>query len=84
MSWEPGFHMRSDGQLNLDPDLYLVHLHRMDYEICLARHRWRRERSWNQRDLDAGWAVHNRITEEEEFERWFYEDDSWMKERTVW
>ena len=77
MSWEPGFHMRSDGELNLDPDLHLVHLHRMDYDICLARHRWRRERSWNQRDLTAGWAVHNRITEEEEFERWFYEDDNW-------
>jgi hypothetical protein len=81
MEWEPGFHMRSDRQLNLDPDLYLVHLHRMDYEICLARHRWRRDRSWNRRDLDAGWAVHNRITEEEAFQRWFYEDDSWMKEQ---
>jgi Glycosyl transferase family 2 len=77
MTWEPGFHTRSDGQLNLDPDLHLIHLHRMDYEICLARHRWRRERRWNQRDLTAGWAVHNRITEEQDFERWFYEDDNW-------
>jgi hypothetical protein len=68
MTWEPGFH-------------YLIHLHRMDYEICLARHRWRRERSWNQRDLTAGWAVHNRITEHEEFERWFYEDNSWLDEQ---
>jgi hypothetical protein len=77
MTWEPGFHARSDGQLNLDPDLHLVHLHRMDYDICLARHRWRRERRWNQHDLTAGWAVHNRITEAEDFERWFYEDDNW-------
>ncbi|MEK6326339.1 MAG: glycosyltransferase family 2 protein [Actinomycetota bacterium] len=77
MTWEPGFHMRSDRRLSLDPDLYLIHLHRLDYDICLARHRWRRERSWNQRDLTAGWAVHNLIADEEEFKRWFYEDDNW-------
>ncbi len=77
MTWEPGFHMRSDRRLSLDPDLYLIHLHRLDYDVCLARHRWRRERSWNQRDLTAGWAVHNLIADEEEFERWFYEDDNW-------
>jgi hypothetical protein len=77
MSWGPGFHTRSDDKLNLDPDLYLVHLHRVDYDICLSRHRWWSERPWNQRDLSAGWGVHNRITEEEEFERWFYKDDNW-------
>ena len=29
----------SDGQLNYDPDLRLIHLHRMDFEICRERHR---------------------------------------------
>jgi hypothetical protein len=72
--WEPGFHAREDGRMRLDPDLYLIHLHRMDYEICLARHRYRRGRAWNERDLAESWASHNLITDESDFGRWFYED----------
>lgn len=74
MTWKPGFHSRADGEMNLDPDLRLVHLHRMDYGICLARHRQRFELAWDERDVGAGWASHNRIAEEDEFDRWFYED----------
>lgn len=74
MRWEPGFHAREDLQMRLDPDLFLIHLHRMDYEICLARHSHRRGRAWNERDLGESWASHNLITEEAEFARWFYED----------
>jgi Glycosyl transferase family 2 len=72
MEWTPGLHARADGRLNLDPDLFLVHLHRMDYEICLQRHgRWTRW-DWNKGDLEGGRGTHNRITDPEEFDRWFY------------
>jgi Glycosyl transferase family 2 len=71
MSWAPGFHTRTDGELALDPDLRLIHLHRVDYDICLERHRLRSRRSWNRHDLDAGWAGHNLIADEQEFARWF-------------
>jgi hypothetical protein len=54
----------------------MIHLHRMDYEICLARHRYRRGRRWNERDLTERWARHNLIVDEAEFARWFYEDSS--------
>jgi hypothetical protein len=74
MDWDPGFHTRGDGEINLDPDLRLIHLHRMDYAICLERHHQRLERRWDERDLEEGWGVHNRVVEEREFERWFYED----------
>jgi Glycosyl transferase family 2 len=74
--WVPGFHTREDGRTRLDPDLRLIHLHRMDYEICLARHRYRRGRPWNERDLAERWARHNLIVDEAEFARWFYEDNS--------
>ena len=74
MRWEPGFHAREDGRMRLDPDLFLVHLHRMDYETCLARHRYRRGRAWNDVDLAENWATHNLIGDEAEFARWFYED----------
>jgi hypothetical protein len=74
MRWDPGFHAREDGRMQLDPDLFLIHLHRMDYEICLTRHRYRQRRAWNEHDLAEGWASHNRITDEADFARWFYED----------
>lgn len=76
MQWHPGFHRALDGRMRPDPDLYLIHLHRMDYEICLLRHGYRKGREWNNRDLSLGWASHNRITDEAEFARWFYEDSN--------
>jgi hypothetical protein len=76
LRWVPGFHTLEDGRTRLDPDLCMIHLHRMDYEICLARHRYRRGRRWNERDLAENWAGHNLIADEAEFARWFYEDSS--------
>jgi hypothetical protein len=72
MRWVPGFHRSVDPEVRHDPNLRLIHLHRMDYEICLARHRYREARAWNERDVELGWARQNRITEAAEFARWFY------------
>jgi hypothetical protein len=76
MHWRPGFHGRADFHFNLDPDLRLIHLHRMDFDICRERHRTRSRRSWDERDAREGWAAHNRIADGERFERWFDEDSS--------
>jgi hypothetical protein len=81
--WGPGFHAREDGRIQLDPDLCMLHLHRMDYEICLARHRYRRTRRWNERDLAERWARHNLIVDETEFARWFYQDSSFEQHEIV-
>jgi hypothetical protein len=72
MSWTLGFHGRTDGRLNVDPDLYLIHLHRMDYEICRRRHLHWREWDWNDQDLQEDWGTHNRIADDRDFDRWFY------------
>jgi hypothetical protein len=76
LTWEPGFHRITELSMRPDPDLLLIHLHRMDYEICLARHRYRKQRAWNERDVAQGWASHNRIADADEFARWFYEDSN--------
>ena len=70
--WEPGFHRRVDKHFRGDPDLFLVHLHRADYDACLARHELRKNRKWGDEDADSGWAAHNRITERAEFDKWFF------------
>jgi hypothetical protein len=74
LEWRTGFHGRADYHYRLDPDLRLIHLHRMDYEICLSRHRLRRARAYAPADLDEKRSLHNQITEAEGFEQWFYED----------
>jgi hypothetical protein len=76
MEWVPGFHTTADQERRFDPDLFLIHLHRMDFGLCLERHRFRQTRAWNDRDVELGWARHNRITGEEDFAGWFYEDSS--------
>jgi hypothetical protein len=74
MQWRTGFHGREDFAMNTDPDLRLVHLHRMDYELCLARHRTRNRKPWAPADAASGWARHNQITDDVAFARWFAED----------
>jgi Glycosyl transferase family 2 len=76
MTWRTGFHGRADFHFNGDPDLRLVHLHRMDHDLCLQRHETRRRRAWAEEDTAKGWARHNRIVDPAEFDRWFYEDSS--------
>jgi hypothetical protein len=74
LTWKPGFHGRADQHFNLDPDLRLIHLHRMDHRICRERHRTRKRKPWADEDAAKGWALHNRISEEAEFDSWFSTD----------
>ena len=70
--WEVGFHGREDRRLNIDPDLRLIHLHRIDHELCRERHRRSSGWTWSKRDLEGDWGRHNRIAGDEEFEEWYY------------
>ena len=74
MDWKPGFHERVDAKTNFDPDLFLIHLHRMDYEICRDRHALRRKRRWGEKDIREGWAAHHRIRTPWGFRKWFYRE----------
>jgi hypothetical protein len=74
MQWAGGLHARTDGRTAIDERLYLIHLHRMDYALCLERHRARASMPWNRRDLEEGWGYQNRIVQSDAFQRWFYHD----------
>jgi len=72
LHWIPGFHgLDDDGSIRLDPNLYLVHLHRLDFEVCRRRHALRSTRRWNERDLRDGYAAHNLLVDGQRFETWF-------------
>jgi len=72
MDWDLGCHARLDGQHRED-SLYLIHLHRVDYDICLARHRQVAARPQSKKDLENGWGAQRRIVDDINFEKWFYE-----------
>ena len=74
LHWRPGGHSCEEGRREPDPALFLIHLHRVDYGLCLERHerysRWR----WSDGDLDSGMGYQDRIAWPEMFSRWFYGD----------
>lgn len=74
MEWGLGFHRRADGLVSYDPDLFLLHLHRMDYDLCLTRHRRRAPMARTESDLRAGHGYQNVIVDQAEFARWFRQD----------
>lgn len=74
MLWNLGFHHRLDQKKNLDPLLHMIHLHRMDYEICLDRHKNRAAFPRAEKDRAQGWGYQNRITDPAGFREWFHQD----------
>ncbi len=73
IEWSPGFHARADGATNHDPDLRLLHLHRVDYRACMDRHRQRRRGRWGREDLARGWASYYRLGSRRARDRWYFE-----------
>jgi hypothetical protein len=76
MRWVGGFHARTDGEVNDDPRLFLVHLHRVDRDRCLERHRQRVARPWVPEQAAAGWGYQERIVDSDSFDAWFATDAS--------
>ena len=84
LSWSLGFH-EAPGfpELRPDPNLFLVHLHRIDYATCVARHRQTAGRNWNPRDVQEGYGLQNRLIEgDDAFKTWFFRGlDNGARER---
>jgi hypothetical protein len=74
LQWIPGFHECRGLKQEPDPNLYMIHLHRMDYELCKARHHARARAEWDDQNLKRHWYYQMRIQDEPEFGRWFYGD----------
>lgn len=71
--WVNGFHTLSSGEnVPLNTDLILIHLHKMDYKLCINKHEEQAKRKWNQYDLDTFQGDQNRIFEKDKFDEWFF------------
>jgi hypothetical protein len=74
VAWSLGFHETTNVP-NPAPDakLFLIHLHRVDYDACVARHRKTASRTWNETDLKEGHGFQNRLVESDEaFKSWYF------------
>jgi Glycosyl transferase family 2 len=77
LSWSVGFHEDPTlPDIQPDPNLALVHLHRVDYEYCLEHHRETAARNWNEDDVQARWGWHNRLEEGDAFHAWFFRGEN--------
>lgn len=73
LAWSEGFHQEYGAPDDPpDPALILVHLHRVDYERCLAHHLSTAGRNWSAEDLARGDGFQNRLAGDEAFDRWFH------------
>jgi Glycosyl transferase family 2 len=73
LSWSYGFHDELIAPfVRPDPALFLVHLHRVDYDYCLARHRSVTERRWYAEDRRRDLGRHYRVVDPVEFRDWFF------------
>ena len=66
----PGFH-EADKSINLEPhpELYLIHLHRMDYDIALDKSKKNAKLKWHDPNSDSG--AQNRIDSETVMQEYF-------------
>lgn len=80
LEWIPGFHGLQNGKFSHDPNLYLVHLHRLDYDQCRKRHGVRRQRHWAEGDLARNYAVHNLLESGDQFDAWFLGEKNGLDE----
>jgi hypothetical protein len=53
MDWVPGFHDCWDMRKNYNCDLHLIHLHRVDFELLMERHKERAQ--WKYKDDKLGY-----------------------------
>jgi hypothetical protein len=73
MMWCKGFHesiLVPHKTISVDPNLLLVHLHKLDYAVARRRLERFRNRKWSKADIAAGAGFQNRCSDEE-FEKWF-------------
>jgi hypothetical protein len=70
LTWGTGFHA-CDRPVRLDPNLFLVHLKSMDYEIGRRRQKLTREMAWAASSMRAGHGAHARYDDERYIREFF-------------
>jgi len=71
LDWIEGFHSAANCRETSD-DLYLVHLHRFDYQLALKKNEENLKLTWSEKDVRKGRGWQNRLLGKD-FDKFFYE-----------
>lgn len=74
LTWEKGFHRTSNvlcRACHIDQDLLLIHLHKLDFDYCVERHKETALRKWSDPDKESGAGRQNRMVDPVELQTWF-------------
>jgi hypothetical protein len=74
LEWSAGFHTAvglTNPEMTPDPRLLLVHLHKYDFSVALARSQASAARNWSKADRDGRLGWQNRISTEEQLRQFF-------------
>ena len=82
LDWSIGLHTVQgiDKEVDTDPNLYLIHLHRFDYNTCVKRHLKWADMEWSDRTIENNWNYHYRTHDSEQINNWYYEPVSTIEE----
>ncbi len=72
LGWNIGFHKFALEEIREDNSLFLVHLHKLDFDICRKRSLERSKLRWRQSEIKKMRGWQNRIEDSKEFNRFYY------------
>jgi hypothetical protein len=72
LNWGIGFHKKTLVEQFNNKELYLIHLHKVDYEMCWTRTLERSKLRWKKEEVDKKRGWQNRITDSAKFDSFFY------------
>jgi hypothetical protein len=79
LNWDIGFHEVLDLESNYDNDLLLIHLHKLDFDLCWKTSFERARLKWPLEDIinNRGWQ--NRFTDIDKFRDYYEGYPEWLK-----
>ena len=75
LDWTIGLHtvVGVDKESSIDEDLYLIHLHRFDFNTCMKRHLSWAEMDWSDDTVKNNWNYHYRTHDRKKLQDWYFE-----------
>lgn len=70
--WKIGFHNVVNIKSNMDKDLLLIHIHKLDFDMCWNKSFERSKLPWKKSEIVKRRGFQNRMTDVEEFKKYYY------------
>ena len=72
LSWKMGNHQVTKLKSNRDNSLLLIHLHKLDFDMCWNKNLEKAKLNWKEEDIKKNQGFQNRINQMDEFKKYYY------------